>query len=261
MVDLDKLIGVVVFVVIVIMCLLWAAMFVIPRIEALIHHNPKAEESILPGICEYKDVNSARVDFIWRREGDEETLTGLISKTMQTCFKDSPAFKMVFRQIISQNCTYNDATNMLIEDHGDGLIIYVNSTPSAYPPHIMPGHSYVLRAVLAGRKSNTFKCLTQGLVTEGKEKMEGGCTLAVPSSSSCPKLGSFVQAGIFSNPGTASDSCDEALEVRTWPPCAGYTCTEETEGGKYYHTIEKMEGGSADGLPDFCVYLEDTGVV
>jgi hypothetical protein len=260
MVDLDKAVGVVVFVVIVVVCLLWASMFVIPRIEALIHHNPKAEESILPGICEYKDVNSARVDFIWRREGDEENLTGLISKTMQTCFKDGAAFKMVFRQIISQNCTYNDANNMLMGDQS-GLNIYVNSTPSAYPPHIVPDHSYVLRAVLAGRKSNTFKCLTQDLVTEDKEKMEGGCMLAVPSPLSCPKLGSFSQSGIFSNPETASDKCDEALEVRTWPPCAGYICTEKNEGGKYYHTIEKMDGGSLDGLPDFCVYLEDTGVV
>ena len=263
--NLDKLIGVVVLIAILALCIFWASFTVVPRIKALVDKNPKFAESILSGICEFKELDEARVDFIWRRENDDRTVNDLMREVAKICFTGQDAFKIEFNQIVSENCTYeNDDFTKLMEEGSekqpkeDGLIIYVNSSPGDYPPHVVPGHSYTLRAVRVGRKEEYFKCMTHDMISKD-EKLEGGCGTANPDSP--PELGSYSENGIFVNPDIAAEKCDEALETRTWPPCAGYECKEEKDGGKYYHRIEEIDGHSRDKLPDFCVYLTGGEVI
>ena len=159
--DLDKFVGVIVLIIIVVLCVAWASFGIVPKIKAMISRTPKFEETILSGICEYKDLDEARVRIIWKREEEDKSLADLIKKVAETCFKHQKdaldAYGIRVTRIISQNCTYiNDDFNNVLEDE-EGLHIYINSSAGDYPPVLCPGHAYTLVAIRASRKASYFK--------------------------------------------------------------------------------------------------------
>lgn len=254
--DFDKFIGVIILIAIVVLSIVWASFGLIPRIQAMLDKNPKFTETILSGICEYKDNDEANVDFIWRRDEEDKSVLEVLSDVAKTCFVGENIVRIKFVQTISQNCTYlEDDFNQLMEEE-EGLTIYINSTAGDYPPLLRPGHSYTLRAFRAGRKASYFKCLTTDM-SPSNEKMAGGCgrTDSPPTDPTSANV-------IFSDPDRAAQTYDEAFERRTWPPCVGYTCETGETGGQYYHSIREAQHPSEmDPLADFCVYLDEGEIV